>query len=238
MKLRPVTIPSCNHLGLRAPAWQGGPLPYLMTSEGFALRNRWILQSLNISSLVVVSKTAVQCPLPEPHWAITQGRGDALGLVSSDYFARSYLSTYPSDREDFLPGEFSNARVHVPAEVSARWPNNAVGKTLLGSLERRSGASGTQVFTTQGFKPFGFPFKAPEGKRWAIAECSLRNISPPDPKASAIGKAFMDLLGTCLIPYDLSERRARFGQAFHELKDYIDRREELAKKKPRRGDSP
>ena len=232
MKLSPVTIPKCHYLGLAGRGWERRYTPYVMTRGGFALRNDWILRYLNLSSLVVVSDAAMRCPLPAPNWAVTLGSLHAFGLQLCDYFARSYLSPFGDRRDDFASDLVVGARIHVPVQVTRRWPNSAMGKTILKMVHKETDESGAQVYVTERFRPFGFPFKVPDAGVWAVAECTLKNVPPPDTKTSAIGKAFVDLLGTCLIPYDLSERRARFGKAFNELGDYISRHEELAKKKP------
>lgn len=220
-----VSIPACTHPGLGKMWSTKGLPPYMVTSDGFAFQHEEILQMLNVNFMVVVTK-GVPCRLPRSNWAVTE-EGQAVGHGRCDKFARSYAI----DRQGaFASAMTSDVRVRVSEKVSRRWPNNVMSNAALRMLPERSEGG----FATEGFVPFGFDFAPPNGSAWAVAECALGASSSRKQEPSPLIKAFTEHLGTCIIPFDPAERRARFGRAFAELKDYIDRHEALKKGKSAR----
>jgi hypothetical protein len=60
-----------------------------------------------------------------------------------------------------------------------------------------------------------------------LAEWYLPANQPADNTVSPIAKAWQEILGPPVIPFDLNKRRKQFGRAYNELKDYIAVQERL-----------
>lgn len=166
--------------------------------------------------------------MPTQGNAITGDRRKVFGMLDCDQFVKSLC-------ELFALGLQADAlRIHIPSIVAARWPNNSITKRRCSKMRLDPTEGANHVYSVG--KPSTLWDESqrphPESRLWVIAECQLEG-SQPSGTASPLGTAFMEHLGTCLLPYDLSERRRLFRAAFAELSPFIEAHEVIFKDLPK-----
>ena len=150
------------------------------------------------------------------------------GLMDCDAAIRAIFNprTWESGQPVIFSGGILSARITVPLELVARWPNKTVSKATFQRISiSEEPQSNSATLTVGSYAPEKIAFAAPNSSAWIVAECKLGKL--PQKHSCPLTAAFLKHLGTVIIPYDIGERRAKFEGAFRDLKDSIERFEEL-----------
>jgi hypothetical protein len=196
---------------------------YLFSSSGFTVPDRWTVRRTNAKKLTMAFCDDFQSPVSV---------GEALLSLPSRWSSISSRDDFVRTHIDGIP-EWNMYHSEICFAVGTTTSNPRYR-----GLKRSQGGQGWDLFMPLSphlgkSNPTAIDLKVVDGvsqaQPWAVAVCELKS-EQPDVEITPLGKAFMMHLGTCVVPYSVTERRLKFPEAFEKLADRVHKKKEKKRK--------